>query len=1203
MRCSRRSCRANLCKILGSLKDGSAYTYLRLAMDKRTIIVSIAAVLACIGGIKWMNLEFATERTFGSRSNLVACPLSPFTLYLSSFIMPRNGEFSHPFSWTPDRRKDLTYQDPSIEGGIDTDNQPRGEGQSVASIGGLGDARYKVRSIRIEVAGIGADPQIATVEGCLFDATGHIVAVTGAYTAELKIRRRSAAAVPDPFSNPRHDFDDMASEGTSAYVHMTRLSVNEPHYVNVDGLFLKNINFESPPTVPTDNNNNNNNNNGEDKGDSVTNDTNEGGTSGDVEVDDVAPVKDDVDAPVKDDVDGVKDDVDEVKDDVDGVKDEVDGGMDEVDGGMDEVDGPMFDDDTDGVPDNKKHVFTDHFDADNERKKINEVANREGAGRRWSRRRGGDVAGIENPLPPGDDIDGPPKQPEGPSQGLSSGKDEGICNGDTKSVYRAHMILEFPTMHPIPVKPGVYFIGLRSNQPISVWMTNGVTWTAPLDMLYKAHHHSNGVVEYKIDRDASIDLNTLIVQRTKGFNSQAGSLSLLVHYLVPVEKWKGCVVWVLTVAAISLILGGVPTEFVLLFLVTVFSLSGIISPVDALRGFGTRGVVALAALFAVSHVVQETAILERLMRKILGFPGSEFSAQLRIALPAVLLSAVFSNTVTVSVMIPALLTWCTRLGVHPSRMLMPLSFFSQLGGCLTIMGSSSNLAAFSIMTGVFPRTYQMFLLGSFVAVIGVAFIVLTAPCLLKAGLLVETEEETRQAYSVPTLQEIEQQSKTMRYAISNDGTIKLGQFDDDDDDDVKLIGSAEKTHLEYHMLFFIDGTSSLIGQTIEKSGLHRFRGVRVLGVSTEEGEVVYPPELITPDSIAEAVAVLTFEAGDVVKLAVLPSSVTQLRKIRGFRACTLQKILKCRRRQQMLVELALNPNSPLVRYPISTEHLRTTFELALLSVRRNDGPPLCQSDYDGFCLQQGDILLCEATYRLVRDPPAEFSLIAVVPNSRPPRVGRTADNVRGWIVLLMLASVLVACWVFPKLQAHLACLYLVLLFTYIFIKAANYSELYCSLNGSILVTAGAAFGVAAAFRESGAATAFMSFFMHVADLAGNVKLGHTTLKSICVYSGIYFTVTVLSSFITSNATIILCAGLVFDVADACGVPLMSAFLVLLLAGNCSFATPFGYQTNLMILPYGNYKFIDFLRFGLPLQCVCLFAVVASIILGEATGLI
>eukprot|EP00919_Chromeraceae_sp_WS-2016_P012041 GHVR01028265.1.p1 GENE.GHVR01028265.1~~GHVR01028265.1.p1 ORF type:complete len:700 (+),score=121.73 GHVR01028265.1:1370-3469(+) len=675
---------------------------------------------------------------------------------------------------------------------------------------------------------------------------------------------------------------------------------------------------------------------------------------------------------------------------------------------------------------------------------------------------------------------------------------------------------------------------------------------------------------------------------------QPGAVGMAVVFEAVMPSWQGYLVWGSTILGLGFILSGTPTEFVMLALCVVFSLTGVIGATDAVDGFGNRGTVSLAALFAVSYVIQGTVLLERLLRDFLGQPSRTLMAYVKLAIPSVLFSAFFNNTVTVAVMIPVLMSWCSRLGVHPSRVMMPLSFFSQLGGCLTIMGSSSNLAAYAIFSSSAPPMALMFITGGVTAMFGFVVITALAPLLLRASNVPDDEiSATRQNFSIPSLEDIETQSRTMRYAISVDGTIKLGQFDDElDEEESALMKRTEKTHLEYHLLFVLDSTCSLIGHSIESVGLHRMKGVRLLGISSEDGEVIYPPEPFTAEVAQHAMQTLFLEVGDVVKLAVLSTSLTQLRRIRGFNLSMSDTIQKfgTKRRTRQLVEVATTEQSLLLRHPLCQQQLADNFGIVVLGVRRASGPPVCRREYEDFTLLAGDVMLCEAPSYLPEQPPSEFSLVSSVRNSRPPRVGRAADEVRGWLALLSLVLLLVIFWVRPNLQQHLAGLYLLLLFAYVVMKTVKFEELYSAINGPILITVGAAFGVASAFRQSGAADAVGHLLLVFGDW---LPLGDWGL-----YFAVFVTVSVLSSFITANATVILCSSMVAEVADQWGCPVSSLFLVLMFAGNCAFCTPFGYQTNMMVLPHGCYTFSDFVRFGMPVQFFMMFGVVSAVMLGE-----
>ena len=115
---------------------------------------------------------------------------------------------------------------------------------------------------------------------------------------------------------------------------------------------------------------------------------------------------------------------------------------------------------------------------------------------------------------------------------------------------------------------------------------------------------------------------------------------------------------------------------------------------EFLQGFGNSSVVCVGLLLVVAKGVEETGALERLVKFCLGKPTGKIKAQLVMMLPVLLISAFLSNTACVAMMIPIIQAWSDSIGQNRSQLLLPLSYVSMMGGCLSLIGSSNNLVAY-----------------------------------------------------------------------------------------------------------------------------------------------------------------------------------------------------------------------------------------------------------------------------------------------------------------------------------------------------------------------------------------------------------------------------------------------------------------------------------------------------------------------------
>ena len=124
---------------------------------------------------------------------------------------------------------------------------------------------------------------------------------------------------------------------------------------------------------------------------------------------------------------------------------------------------------------------------------------------------------------------------------------------------------------------------------------------------------------------------------------------------------------------------------------------GIITAEEAFAGFSNSGVLAVAALFVVAAALRETGALDFLGTHVLGKARSGRGALARLAPVVLPMSAFLNNTPVVAMFIPVVLDWCRRHNVAPSKLLIPLSYLTILGGTCTLIGTATNLVINGLM--------------------------------------------------------------------------------------------------------------------------------------------------------------------------------------------------------------------------------------------------------------------------------------------------------------------------------------------------------------------------------------------------------------------------------------------------------------------------------------------------------------------------
>jgi di/tricarboxylate transporter len=226
-------------------------------------------------------------------------------------------------------------------------------------------------------------------------------------------------------------------------------------------------------------------------------------------------------------------------------------------------------------------------------------------------------------------------------------------------------------------------------------------------------------------------------------------------------------------------------------------------------------------------------------------------------------------------------------------------------------------------------------------------------------------------------------------------------------------------------------------------------------------------------------------------------------------------------------------------------------------------------------LQAGDVMLLEAGQSFLANTSrldGAFALIAEVDNSSPPRF-------RMLFPAVILTIGAYACYV-AKLSslwgtAMVASILMVIL------GVLSEQEARAAIRWEIYLTIAPAFGVGEALVKSGVAGAVASFLVRVGDAIGMGNAG--------LLGAVYLATVLISQLVANNAAAALIFPIAMDAAERVGMDLTLMAYTIMLAASAAFMTPFGYQTNLMVMGPGGYTTLDYLIFGTPMQIVLLFA--------------
>jgi len=357
---------------------------------------------------------------------------------------------------------------------------------------------------------------------------------------------------------------------------------------------------------------------------------------------------------------------------------------------------------------------------------------------------------------------------------------------------------------------------------------------------------------------------------------------------------------------------------------------------------------------------------------------------------------------------------------------------------------------------------------------------------------------------------------------------------------------------EYTVEMLVAPDSPLAGKTIEQAGLRHLEGVFL----AEIDRAGYILPAVSPQE--------PLRAGDRLVFVGVVDSVVDLQRIRGLVPATDQVFkLESPRSSRCLIEAVVSNSCPLTGKTIRDGRFRSIYNAAVIAVARN-GERL-QMKIGDIVLRAGDTLLLEAhpSFADQQKNSRDFFLVSRLENSNPPRHER-ALLAMGVLVAMVAA---VTTGVLSLLQASL-----VAAGAMIVTRCCTTNQARRSIDWEVLLAIAASFGLSGALESTGAAEVIAQSMI---GLAG----GRPWLTLAVVYA----ITLVATELITNNAAAALMFPLALAAASSLGVSYVPFVIVVMMAASAGFATPIGYQTNLMVYGPGGYRFSDYMRIGIPLD--------------------
>lgn len=592
-----------------------------------------------------------------------------------------------------------------------------------------------------------------------------------------------------------------------------------------------------------------------------------------------------------------------------------------------------------------------------------------------------------------------------------------------------------------------------------------------------------------------------------------------------VHGWQALVI--VAVVFVALLRNWWPPDLVLVAGTVVCALIGLISADEAFRGFSNEGLLTVAALFVVARGMQNSGVLDLVGSRMFGGARTSRQALVRLALWVPALSSMMNNTPIVAMLLPVVSTWCRRNRVAPSRLLMPLSFFTILGGMITLVGTSTNLVVSSLLADTKLRLtdpafaaqlrpfglLEIAPLGIICSVIGVLYLLWGAERL-----------------------------------IPDRGDL-LEQFGD--------------SSREYLVNMLVQPGCPLEGRSVADAGLRNLPGLFLIEISRADTHL----SPVEPDERIRIGDRLTFTGviGSIVDLEKIPRFVPAPDEEDGVRP----------RRWRRLSEAVVSPVSPLVGRTIRDSDFRALYNAVVVAVHR--GGSRLRGRVGDTVLKSGDTLLLQTGphfARAYRNHP-DFVLVSTLDDFPPVRHDRAPLALA---LLALLLTLMVTEWIPVSLAAFAVALLLVAT------RCLAPAEATEGVDWQTLIGIGAGFGLGTALHHSGAANV----------IAGSLVRAVGPMGPHAILAAVYLLTLVTTEVLSNNAAAALMLPLAVATASNAGLSPRPFAVAIMFAASLAFATPIGYQTNLMVYGPGGYKFTDFTRVGLPLNLITMLLAVTLI---------
>ena len=600
---------------------------------------------------------------------------------------------------------------------------------------------------------------------------------------------------------------------------------------------------------------------------------------------------------------------------------------------------------------------------------------------------------------------------------------------------------------------------------------------------------------------------------------------------------------ILIISAILFANGKVRSDIVALCALCALLIFQILTPTEALSGFSNSVVIMMVGLFVVGGAIFQTGLAKMISSRILKLAGkSELRLFLLVMLVTSGIGAFVSNTGTVALMLPIVVSLAASANINASRLLMPLAFASSMGGMMTLIGTPPNLVIQeALVSGGYPALsfFSFFPVGLVTVIVGIIVLLPLSKWILdKRGS--KDGNNNRKGKSLNQL--------VKEYGLS-DNLFRL-----------KVVN-----------------TSLLKGKTIVELDVRRQFGLDILEVRRSESSQNRFLKTVTPQQLASSTTQL--QVDDVLYVRGAAEKVEQfviVYQLEMQAGHTTEETNKADEGLDFyeigIAEIVLMTSSKLINQKVKECGFRDKYNVNILGIRRNNEYLL--RDLGNQRVHSGDVLLVQGTWANIDRLSHEDTEWVVLGQPLTEAAKVTLDYKAPVAAVIMIAMIGMMVFDFipvaPVTAVIIAGLLMVLTGCFRNVEAA-----YKTINWESIVLIAAMMPMSMALEKTGASE----------YISNSLVSGLGVYGPFALMAGIYFTTSLMTMFISNTATAVLLAPIAMNSAVQIGVdPTPFLFAVTVAASMC-FASPFSTPPNALVMPAGQYTFMDYIKVGLPLQII------------------